>query len=364
MICSSDGYVKYLPILKWRQGEYQALLRLDPQTKENIYPLFVVPPVEYDFEEQRPKKSPEEHVEKLATRYKQKWGLLPSLVDIDSSLHLQNVQDGRTVPEFIFDELKGVKGIFSPVVKLDYDKSYLAAVKRSWQTCNTGIGIRISLDELASPSSVVQIASLQSFIGCTQDKTDLIIDFGKGASYEPTDDVILVVKTILGQIDNLNGYRSIYVVGTSLELGDVKKPGAEQARKEWIFFQALYRSISNTYSKLGYGDYTIETPEFTSLDMRMLKPAAKIVYSYKDKWIIYKGGSFRDNPAQMKGLCKKLITAKENYYYGRTFSQGDEKIYDCGINNGSTGTLGTWKEAAISHHLTLVVIQNASLHGF
>ncbi|WP_198245633.1 beta family protein [methane-oxidizing endosymbiont of Gigantopelta aegis] len=50
------GYDKYVPILKWRLGEYQALLRLDKNIKDNIRPLIVIPPVEFDFEEWRPKK--------------------------------------------------------------------------------------------------------------------------------------------------------------------------------------------------------------------------------------------------------------------------------------------------------------------
>ena len=37
-------YRKYLPMLKWRQGEYQALLRLDKKIKKNLYPLFIIPP--------------------------------------------------------------------------------------------------------------------------------------------------------------------------------------------------------------------------------------------------------------------------------------------------------------------------------
>ncbi|AYO03622.1 beta family protein [Vibrio parahaemolyticus] len=357
-------YKKYLPILKWRQGEYQALLRLDSSIKRNLYPLFVIPPVEYDFEEEKPKKTAEEHVEKLAKRYKEKWGKLPSLIDIDNTLHLDNVSDGRTIPEFIFDEIASVTKNFSPVTRLDYDHSYVNAVKKCVSSYATGLGIRVALDQLANPSNITKIQTLMSFIGCIPEHTDLIVDFQKGSTYEPNEDVILIVSSLLNSIPQIKEYRSIYIAGTSLDLNTVKKPGAIQDRNDWIFYQALYASLGKAYTNLGFGDYTIETPEFSSFDMRLMNPAAKLVYSYEDKWVIYKGSAFRDDTSQMKGLCKKLVTSKNNYFYGAKYSKGDTKIYECSQGVGSYGNLGTWKEVAVSHHLTLVVYQNASLLGF
>ncbi|ANQ25168.1 hypothetical protein BA894_01310 [Vibrio natriegens] len=357
-------YKKYLPILKWRQGEYQALLRLNRKVKSNIYPLFVIPPVEFDFEEQKPKKSAEQHVEKLAKRYKDKWGSLPSLVDIDRSLHLDNVKDGRTIPEFIFDELNSVNGHFSPVIQLDYDSSYIHAAKKSWLACSSGVGVRVSLDELADPSNHVQIQTILSFIGCMPCHADLIIDFRKGANYEPIEDVVLMLSALLGLLPQVKDFRSVYVAGTSLELDLVKKPGAEQKRNDWLFYKSLHAAIKAEYPNLGFGDYTIETPDFSSVDMRMMKPAAKLVYSYEDKWIIYKGGAFRDDPSQMKKLCARLVNSPQGYFYTEKFSPGDKKIYDCALGKCGTGNLSTWKEAAVSHHLTLAVYQSANLNGF
>ena len=44
---------QYVPVLKWRQGEYQSLHRLDDTVKDTIFPLINIPPIEYDFEEKR-----------------------------------------------------------------------------------------------------------------------------------------------------------------------------------------------------------------------------------------------------------------------------------------------------------------------
>ena len=43
----------YIPILKWKQGEYQALSELTPEIKKNIVPLFEIPPIGFDFENRK-----------------------------------------------------------------------------------------------------------------------------------------------------------------------------------------------------------------------------------------------------------------------------------------------------------------------
>ena len=40
----------YIPILKWRQGEYLALDRLEDRVKDKVLPLIEIPPIEWDFE--------------------------------------------------------------------------------------------------------------------------------------------------------------------------------------------------------------------------------------------------------------------------------------------------------------------------
>ena len=57
------------------------------------------------------------------------------------------------------------------------------------------------------------------------------------------------------------------------------------------------------FRKPAYGDYGIESPEFIELDMRVIKPAAKLIYATSNGWEVQKGGPFRDDPSQMKDQC-------------------------------------------------------------
>ena len=95
MILTKDMYV---PALRWRQGEYQALDRLAAATKDRIVPFITIPEVEFDFETWQPKKSVQEHVHPFAARFKVKWGQRPAWVGVHPSplwCRAQGLRDPR-----------------------------------------------------------------------------------------------------------------------------------------------------------------------------------------------------------------------------------------------------------------------------
>ena len=67
MILSESMYV---PALRWRLGEYQALLRLAKEVKDQVVPFVTVPEVEFDFELWQPKRTVHEHVLPFPGRFK------------------------------------------------------------------------------------------------------------------------------------------------------------------------------------------------------------------------------------------------------------------------------------------------------
>ena len=64
----------YVPFLKWRQSEYQALYKLKEEIKDFIVPYIILPPLEYDFEAKCLKKTIQEHIEPMPDRIEKKWG--------------------------------------------------------------------------------------------------------------------------------------------------------------------------------------------------------------------------------------------------------------------------------------------------
>ena len=61
-------HLHYVPVLKWRQCEYQSLLKLTATIKEWVTPLFEIPTEQWDFENGAPAKSLDEHLAKFGKR--------------------------------------------------------------------------------------------------------------------------------------------------------------------------------------------------------------------------------------------------------------------------------------------------------
>jgi hypothetical protein len=63
----------YVPILKGREGEYAALQTLSPEVKSALTPLVEIPPIAWDFAEEKPTKSIDDHLEKVGEKLECSW---------------------------------------------------------------------------------------------------------------------------------------------------------------------------------------------------------------------------------------------------------------------------------------------------
>src|SRR5262245_46446229 len=103
MILTNDMYV---PAVRWRQAEYQALYRLSSDAKDKIVQLITTQEIEFDFEERRAKKSVQEHVSPFSARYQSKWGGRPSWIGTHATIADATMDDGRDIFTYIFDGLR------------------------------------------------------------------------------------------------------------------------------------------------------------------------------------------------------------------------------------------------------------------
>ena len=56
------GRNHYVPVLKGRDGEYGALQTLTPSTRQALTPLVEIPPIPWDFKEEKPAKTIDGHL--------------------------------------------------------------------------------------------------------------------------------------------------------------------------------------------------------------------------------------------------------------------------------------------------------------
>ncbi|GEN29619.1 hypothetical protein HVA01_32650 [Halovibrio variabilis] len=352
---------KYVPALKWRQGEYQALLNLKTKVKDKVVPLLTIPPREYDFEERKMKKTVHEHVETFPKRLYTKWSNRLALIDLHDSLEDELMDDGRSVIEFVLNDAVGLGCNVRPVVSISKSSSYISSIRSFLTSHETGVVLRLKLNELLKPTVNSDIATLMNSLGVNSwEEVDLVVDLEEPENFEPYNLFATIISGAINKINGCSACRSLIFVATSLKLREVKKPGAIQKRHEWGLFLSLRNELTKTIYPPCYGDYTIESPAFLSLDMRKMKPAGKIVYTIDEEWFVPKGGAFRGNEAQMIDHCKAIISSGK--YSTSGFSEGDKRIDETANKLNNCGNLTTWKWVGVNHHITFVVRQLSNLH--
>ena len=351
---------QYMPILKWRQGEYQALMRVKDAEKDKIFPLIVVPPIEYDFEEKRLKKTIQEHIEPLSKRIKDKWGVRPFFIDFHSSVIVGVMDSGNYVPVHIFSELRALGCTAIPVTNFERDKSYNNQVKSILLEDSRGFCLRVTLSQMMHKDFNSNVITLCNSIGVDINEVDLVLDLEEPDNFEPYTTFAGLIVAAINKVNRLDDYRSFILAGMSLKLSEIAKPGDEVPRHEWVIYK-MVASLLNRSRIPTYGDYTIETPKFVNQDMRLMKPAGKIAYACDDTWLVPKGGAFRGAEQQMINHCNAIITSGK--YYGAAFSFGDKRIEDTANGAQGCGNLSTWKQVGVNHHIETVVSQIANLHA-
>jgi Beta protein len=355
----SVGALQYVPVLKWRQAERQAVSRLHASEKDAIVPLFIVPPIEYDFEERREKRTLQEHLERFPDIYLAKWGDRRAFIDTHDSLRSGTMDNGEEATAYIFRELHSRGANAVPVLsrQSDINATLLTIVARD----QCGVALRVDAHSLTS-SAISDLAGVVvSKLRIDISDIDLILDLGKPENFGPRQAFAGALAQHINRIGGIDNYRSFALAMTAIDLSSVKKPGATLQRKEWLLYQELIAPRHALKRIPAFGDYAIETPNFApDLDFRLISPAARIVYTVDSDWWVLKGEAFRDNPDQMTSMCKTV--AESENYAGPELSWGDKRILETANGTGNSGNLTTWKQVGISHHLCVVVRQLASLH--
>lgn len=343
----------YVPSLRWRCGEYQALFRLTDNAKDRIVPFVVIPEIEFDFEEWRPKKTVQEHVAPFTKRYYQKWGNRPAWIDFHPKIISTHMDNGKLPIAHVFDELHVMGSLAVPVTSLDASTDVNAAVAAIVKNEGRGVGVRARLEHIMKPNCGSLLAALMKTVGATAAETDLIVDLG-APNYEPYEDFADGLVAAIENIGDMSGYRSFVLIGSAYpESVGLDKPGGELPRHDWAFFKVLRAKLEDVGRVPNYGDYTVVHPEFTPRDMRKIKSGGKLVYTSNGYWTIRKGGAFRDNPEQMYGHCAYIVSSGK--FRGSAFSDGDEYIEKCAKREKGPSNQPFWKQVAISHHIMHVL---------
>ncbi len=351
----------YVPCLRWRLAERQALAALTDNAKNSVVPLITIPDLEFDFEDGTPKRTVDEHVGTFPKRYKEKWKTRKGWIDADAKIQTELMPDGRPVFTFVFDKIRKFKADAMPVASLDCTPKVVAQIAAIVATDKKGVGVRARIEHVMKTSFGINLDALLKTLKATTEETDLIVDLGT-PNYQPYAAFAAALAVALGKIPNLPAFRNFILVGCAFPdtLSSVSSPIGYIERHDWKFYVELLTKIPKSMRSPLFGDYATVNPGFTAkMDMRKVNPAGKIVYTTTDKWFVRKGGAFRGNEKQMHKLSDEVV--KSGLFRGPSFSAGDDYIDKCAKKTVGPSNQTRWKTVGINHHIMQVIGEVASL---
>ncbi len=354
----------YIPILKGKTGEFQALSHLKPSIKKRLTPLIDIPRRDLDPSNQKPKGTLESHLCKKIKLLVGNWGgKAPIFVDFYDIYPEYRTSTGEHYVEYFFNKLKEIKFRAIPTTGMDRDDDYQESVNKIMNHNNCEICIRLLDDDIDSPIGTSHaLKNLLKKLKVTEKNTHLLLDF-RDISNDDEQEKANIAILFLRYIPNIKDWKSIIVSASGFPqtLGCVSPRSKKKIpRTELKLRHSLLNKMTNIPRIPIFSDYGICHPDTLDFNPRTHKRSAAIRYTIEDDWLIIKGMNLEKEPGP-KQFCK---LAKELYshadYYGPSFSHGDKFIEDCANNIRKSGNLTTWRMVGTSHHLTLVVEQLAN----
>lgn len=343
---------RYVPILKAKRGELDALRDLQPTTRSRTYPIVEILP---SPEEQDVVHDVSRALEALALRWHQE----PVMVDV-GYFDLEPDR-GCTALGVAMDEAEGRLKHAVPVFRLADGDVVRAEVARVAARDGNGAAIRLLGEDLdLFPDELSQ--ELSGALGATKldiAQIDLVIDLGVVSGSAAMLGGARLVISLLRDLVEVNHFRSVTVAAGAFPvdlsnvapwtLGELSRDDAA------LYTRVLRRPLAR---RIDYGDYAIAHPLF-AIGVPF-SPPPQLRYTVADRWLILKGR--RNDPrgnSQFYEVCAAI--AKHPDFVGVDLGPADKRIAEGMAGGYGPGNATTWRSIGTMHHVDLVVARLTTL---
>jgi hypothetical protein len=331
----------YVPILKGKAGEYEALKSLDPRTRERLVPL-VVPSAASDDPQ------PVRDLASTLRAMPMGWGRQgPIILDGEQMPSVAQFADCLTAASQL-----GWLAI--PSTRLTDPGAYHDVVRTTARD-GAGLTLRLRRHELDPADLTSQLTEFMKVMGVDPSMIDLVFDL-RDVDFMKLGATSLAVLNALRSLPWAADWRHLVLAATGAP-ASMKEFGvneiSEMPRNEAILFASIAQAKDLRRMPI-YSDYAIAHPDpVEDQSGPAINMAASLRYSTEDKVLIVKGVRVRDNgSALFPDLLGRLVARPE--FAGRTFSRGDGWIDDAAKRDVGPGNAKKWREAGTSHHLTMI----------
>jgi len=351
---------KYIPILNAKQGEFDALTHIKPQTNGAIFPLFELPV--FSDELLKRKKYENEPMPKrlyltdTLGKISAVRGSQPLMIDIFKWSPDSTIESGEHILNFSYNYLVSRGARVTTVVGYDrwedieYVKALEAIRLRSDSFC-----LRLesyAFEDMYDGEHFEEVVTeILETLQLNPKKCNVILDLGDVSNTSVVDiceKVEMANRLLLPfQFDHISMSGCSL---TSFITDMVPEPDTNEVilRREYVAWKSLRDSMD-----IGFSDYGVVNPN--SAEIRTPHANGKIRYTIPDNYFVARGHSrmHGNKGAQMYDLSQAVIDS--GHYLLPPFSWGDGRIDDC-ANRKMKGNLKDWVAIDTSHHLQFVTM--------
>ena len=348
----------YVPILRWKRGEREALKQLAEADKERLTPLIELPPSLFTLDYDAGDQDLRSMLIRAAGDIQKAWGTRRAFCDLGLMPPRAEAAGAGHPVACLWEYARRQRLNLIPVIGLRRSTRYQSAVTRVIYEEGSGACIRLTSEQLYSATFRNDLASLMVSCNVQPDTVDLVID------RRAVSDISTPVGELLGRLPTVTAWRTLTVAGGSFprDLSGFRVGQHVHPRLEWRLWRNEVLDAERVKRRATFADYTTQHAVFVE-PPRRANFSASIRYTSTDNWVVMRGeGVFNDDSAGFaQWPANAALLCERPEFCGERFSAGDSYIASRAVFGASTGNAESWLRAGVNHHMTFVARQIASL---
>lgn len=340
------GLINYVPTLRWKKGEYEALATLDDGLKDRILPNIILPPISARDNEKNQKLTGDEFAPVQIGRLAKYWGRRPCLVDF-RFIEFGNgiLSDARVFTAFLSTSAKLGCAII-PLFDLQLNEHRLSSIRDYWLQTKYGLALRLSLSDLDRKGLDAIVQKRLLALNAKPSDCILLIDFSDADLSHPQE-FARFAHDWLFKLQQTGMWQRTVIQATNYPEQNPAKPNgsAKIGRNEWLVWEQLFGLDPRVRELAMFGDFGADNAKIDFAGG----------YAIRQKWIVARAA---DN-GSIREVANRIAALDE--FDGPDFSVGDQLIASWASGSATSGGAFEWRKANMSHHWTRVLVDLGAL---
>jgi hypothetical protein len=341
---------RYVPILKGKAGELDALKLVQTRTRQAMVPLVELAPREEAEMPAGVASNCKKAIAKLAKSYPEPVMLDGGLFDLDVV-----VDGGRGVVGLLADTARAEGLAAQPVLRITDPARAMQEAADAHAADGRGLTMRLLGDDLDEDPDDLDLVldDVLSRTGTTRPDVDLLLDTGPIDGDVAVRGASRLIVSLLRDLPNVDQWRTVTVAAGAFPI-DLSQYSANTLGERPRYDAQLFDRVRTKRlpRQPDYGDYAVAHPELVV--GVAFSPPPQLRYTVADRWLILKGR--RNDPrgnGQFHHIC--TVIARHPEFAGTPVGSADQRIAAGSPAGPGDGT--TWRQIGTTHHLDYVTLR-------